>query len=72
MSGFRIERLDDETWRDAVVRYSRPFGMDMECLADFQRNLDEGDDEASAAFHALYEWDCAPLSTGDVTIVDKQ
>lgn len=53
-----ISRQDGETWRDVVVRYSAPHGLQSECLDLFDNDPDRESDPAQAAFDALYEWDC--------------
>lgn len=59
-----LDRREGETWRDVVVRYAKREHMEEECLEVFDRAVKNGMDPAIAAFHALYEWDCAPLAWG--------
>lgn len=59
--GFVLKLNDGETWRDLVRRHSAPEGLDHECLSDFDTRIASGEDEDSAAFCALYEWDCCPI-----------
>ena len=56
-----LERRDGESWRDVVIRYSRPHGLEGECLHMFDNYLDEGDHPSSAAMAALSDWDCLDL-----------
>lgn len=55
-----VRKNPGETWRETVVRYARPQGLETECLAEFDFEMSRGDhvDGAQAAFDALYEWDC--------------
>lgn len=58
--GLRVRRLEGETWREAVSRTADY--MRGECLAEFDAMVAAGQDEAQAAFDALYEWDCLELT----------
>lgn len=53
-----VRRNEGETWRECVIRYAKPHGLQAECLVEFDSATLAGEDEAQAAFDALYEWDC--------------
>lgn len=60
-----ITKKDGETWRECVIRYASTYGLQAECLEEYDSavkrlNKDEinEDKEAYAAWCALYEWDC--------------
>lgn len=59
---FRINRLPEETWREAVKRIAGKYGMEMECLEWFDSEIASGTEEDQAAFAALSEWDCLELA----------
>lgn len=63
---FKITKQAGETWRDAVIRYSTPYGLQTECLEMFDGQVEIGEREDRAAWHALYEWDLVPFE-GDAT-----
>lgn len=63
---FKITKQPSETWREAVTRYSKPFGLETECLEMFDGQVEIGEREDMAAWHALYEWDLVPFE-GDAT-----
>lgn len=56
-SSFKLER---ETWREAVIRSSKPYGLTEDCLAIFDRQVANKVPENQAAWQALFEWDCLP------------
>jgi hypothetical protein len=49
-------RLEGEKWRDAVKRIAAQFGLEEECLEEYDEAA-KNDDDADAAWGALYEWD---------------
>lgn len=51
------ERHEHETWRDCVYRVASKYGLEMEALTDYDRNIAYGAPADQAAFDALYEWD---------------
>lgn len=53
----RIARREDETWRDCVIRYAEPWGLEDECLEIYVEELNKGTPEPDAAWAACYEWD---------------
>jgi hypothetical protein len=59
-----IARKDaKEKWRMAVRRIAGRHGLAAECLEAYDsRTL--SDDDAKAAWEALYEWDCLELVEG--------
>lgn len=67
-----VRRNEGETWRECVARIASKEGLAAECLVEFDHYTTSGDDEAEAAFCALYEWDCCafepdPLSEAKPT-----
>jgi hypothetical protein len=58
MSGLCCKRSEDESWRSAVERIAKVYGLDQECLEIFDEEVGRGTAEAKAAWDALYEWDC--------------
>lgn len=55
--GLVVKRQEDETWREAVIRYAKPYGLERECLEIYDADVSNGTDESRAAWNALYEWD---------------
>lgn len=53
-----FKRNKNETWRDFVKRRAEKWGMDYECLETYDEEIELGKDEETAAWNALYEWDC--------------
>jgi hypothetical protein len=51
-----------ETWRECAARYGRNNHLEAEVLEAFDANLRNGDDEATAAWGACYEWDVTDLA----------
>jgi len=58
MSGLQVQKLPDETWRQAVERISGKYGLQDECLSAYDGYILGGELEPAAAFDALYDWDC--------------
>ncbi len=56
-----ISKHPNETWREAVIRHARPYGLDTECLEIFDEQVASGRPEDEAAFAACYEWDVCLL-----------
>ena len=50
-------RSDDETWRAAVLRIAARYGLEKEVLTEYDQRIEEGVEESTAAWEALYEWD---------------
>ena len=50
-------RLEHETWRDAVQRIGKKYGLEQEAVEFFEAAKSHGDTDAEAAHSALYEWD---------------
>ena len=61
MVGFIIRREENETWRQAVERYAKPWGLEEECLEFFDADVARGEPEDKAAWGACYEWDVLGL-----------
>lgn len=56
-----VQKYEDETWRECVARVAGDRNMTQECLADFDRAVERGQEEHVAAWEALYERDCLQL-----------
>lgn len=56
--GLGFRKTENETWREAVARVARPYGLDNECLSAYNRSVEQGVGEEEAAWCALYDWDC--------------
>jgi len=55
----RLMKEGRETWRDCVIRVARQCDLEKECLAQFDEVMEAGvTPEETAAWDALYEWDC--------------
>lgn len=54
--------LKGEMFRDTVIRYAKPHGLEAECLEIFDNQVKNGTPPDSAAFNALYEWDVLDYS----------
>jgi hypothetical protein len=69
----QVQRNEGESWRDSVIRHSRPWGLDEECLEIFDAKVSENQPEDDAAWDALYEWDCLEYvdEPGPVTDEDR-
>jgi len=52
-----IKKSDTETWREAVLRISRKYGLEREILESFDSQISSGFSDEEAAFYACYEWD---------------
>lgn len=51
------------TWRQYVEEQAARFGLQDECLAEFDRLIGEGNAERNSAWSALYEWDVLPFES---------
>jgi len=58
--GLGVTRLENESWRDCVIRYAKTQQLEQECVELYDA-LVKHDPEEDAAFTALYEWDCLDL-----------
>jgi len=52
-----FRKQEGETWKEAMLRYARPYRMERDVLGTFTRLVKDGLSEAEAAWDALYEWD---------------
>lgn len=59
MSEFALR--PDETWRDVVKRIAGEQGLEAECLEEYDFYAGNMTSLDTAAWSALYEWDCLPL-----------
>ncbi len=57
MTGLTVIKNQGETWRDAVIRIAKKFGLEDECIPIFDSQVDGGVPENEAAYNALYEFD---------------
>ena len=49
-------RKENETWRDMVIRYAKPWGLKRDVLREYNRLIDKGWKPNQAAWGALYDW----------------
>jgi hypothetical protein len=59
------KREKHETWRQAVERIAKPYGLERDCLEVFDQERASGVPEGKAAWNALYEWDCLDFVDDD-------
>lgn len=52
-----LRKQEGETWKEAMLRHARPYGLEGDVLETFTRLTGDGLSEAQAAWDALYEWD---------------
>ena len=52
-----LRKEKSETWKEAVLRYARPYHLEEDVLETFTRLVKNGESEDQAAWGALYEWD---------------
>jgi len=57
----RIIRNEGETWRECAERYAKPWGLQVEVLAEFDADVAKGVPEDRAALWSCIEWDVADL-----------
>ena len=55
--GLRLERQENETWKDAAMRVARAHGLEGEVGEAYARYIEQGDAEEQAAWAACYDWD---------------
>lgn len=55
--GLKAVRNEGETWRECVIRNAKQYGLEVECLQIFDRDVAAGSEESDAAWDAMYEWD---------------
>lgn len=58
MNPLVIRRKPNETWREATKRIASQYGLERECLENFDEYTENGAEPENAAFCALYDWDC--------------
>jgi hypothetical protein len=52
------KKSPDETWRECCERYASEYGLQVEALEIFDREVAAGEeDEGQACWNALCEWD---------------
>lgn len=61
--GIGVTRLEGESWRDCVKRYASKYGLEVECLQEFDNDPDPN--EARRAWGALLEWDIGDYYRGE-------
>lgn len=63
-----LRKEKSETWKEAVLRYARPYHLEEDVLETFTRLIDKnGLSEDQAAWGALYEWDLLGLTDEEVS-----
>lgn len=55
--GLRLERQENETWKEAAMRVARAHGLEGEVDEEFKKHIEEGKSEEQAAWCACYDWD---------------
>jgi len=60
--GLKLERQENETWREAAIRVARTHGLEEEVGNTFDSYIAQGDTEAQAAWAACYDWDLCELA----------
>lgn len=66
-----VRRNEGETWRECVQRVAGKYGLEGECLDIFDADVAVGTDEGTAAWGALYEWDCLDYEPNSPEIPDS-
>tara|TARA_R110000851_G_scaffold332985_1_gene510697 strand:+ start:798 stop:989 length:192 start_codon:yes stop_codon:yes gene_type:complete len=51
------KRNKNESWRDTVIRYAKPYGLQYDALESFDNLVKEGWEQGRAAWGALCDWD---------------
>lgn len=54
-----VKKLEDETWRQAALRYAARHGLEDEVEGTFNQLIDLGLSDREAALGACAEWDVA-------------
>lgn len=60
-----MNRQGSETWKECMLRYAEPFGLEDEVTTVYERFMTDGEDESMAAYYALAEWDLLDFVDGD-------
>ena len=55
------KRKENESWREAVIRYAKPWGLKWDVLREYNRLISKGWKPNQAAWGALYDWDLLEL-----------
>ena len=55
------KRKENESWRDMVIRYAKPWGLRIDALRSFDNLVKQGWEQNHAAWGALYDWDLLEL-----------
>lgn len=55
--GLRLERMENETWKEAALRVAKAHGLEGEVDESYKKHIEEGDSEEQAAWAACYDWD---------------
>ncbi len=58
-------RKENETWRDMVIRYAEPWGLQRDASYSYDQLVSEGWQRNHAAWGALYDWDLLEHTEGD-------
>lgn len=66
-----LRKGKSETWKEAMLRYARPYHLEEDVLETFTRLTKNGLSEAQAAWDALYEWDLL-CEWGLVELADEE
>lgn len=66
-----LRKGKSETWKEAMLRYARPYHLEEDVLETFTRLTKNGLSEAQAAWDALYEWDLV-TELGGLELPDEE
>ena len=57
-------RKENESWREAVIRHAKPWGLQRDALKSFDSLVKKGWEQDHAAWGALYDWDLLEFKEG--------
>ena len=57
MLAVKNKKNENESWRDTVIRYAKPYGLQYDTLESFDNLVKEGWEQRDAAWGALCDWD---------------
>jgi hypothetical protein len=52
-----VRKQEGETWREAALRYAKPWSPEAQVGEIFDREVASGTPESRAAWNACHEWD---------------
>ena len=60
---FKIYRRSYETWKQCIIRFAKPFGLQDDVLNSFHTYTNSGMKQELAAYHACYDWNVVPTKS---------